>query len=347
MPPGTGTASIGCAVIWMNCRQAPHAVATAGGRTGKRTVRKTSAWPKSRAENRDDGENQATDSQTRAAGGRGALVARAALAIAIVGGGAYWYLGAPGLGENAAPENMAAKLPPAQTLRDCDECPEMVVVPVGTFQMGSNNADSDEKPVHQVSIRSFAVGRYEVTFEQWDACVAAGGCSHKPEDRNWGRGKRPVIHVNWYDVQEYVKWLSRRTGKSYRLLSEAEWEYAALGGARSQVFGKGNANANCDGCGSRWDNKQTAPVGSFQPNGFGLHDTLGNVWEWTQDCWKWGYLDAPADGSAGTSGNCFRRVLRGGSWFVRPRDLRSANRDRLGTTIRGEDVGFRVSRTHP
>jgi formylglycine-generating enzyme required for sulfatase activity len=186
-----------------------------------------------------------------------------------------------------------------------------------------------------------------LTFEQWDACVTAGGCSHKPEDRNWGRGKRPVIHVNWYDVQEYVKWLSRRTGKFYRLLSEAEWEYAALGGARSQVFGKGNANANCDGCGSRWDNKQTAPVGSFQPNGFGLHDTLGNVWEWTQDCWKWGYLDAPAGGSAGTSGDCFRRVLRGGSWFVRPRDLRSANRDRLGTTIRGEDVGFRVSRTHP
>ncbi len=155
------------------------------------------------------------------------------------------------------------------------------------------------------------MARYEVTFEQWEACVAAGGCSHMPEDRNWGRGKRPVINVNWYSVQEYVGWLSQRTGKSYRLLSEAEWEYAARGGAGGQVFGEGNAN--CDGCGSRWDNKQTAPVGSFQPNGFGLHDMQGNVWEWTQDCWNMTYTGAPSDGSAWTSGQCFRRVLKGGS----------------------------------
>ncbi len=308
-------------------------------------MRKTSAWPKRRGENRDDGEKQATDRPTRTAGGRGALIVRAALAIVIVGGGAYWYLGTPGPGENAAPEKMAAKLPPPQTLRDCDECPEMVVLPAGTFPMGSNDGDSDEQPVHQVSIPSFAVGRYEVTFEQWEACVAAGGCSHMPEDRNWGRGKRPVLNVNWYSVQEYVGWLSQRTGKSYRLLSEAEWEYAARGGAGGQVFGEGNAN--CDGCGSRWDNKQTAPVGSFRPNGFGLHDMLGNVWEWTQDCSNGSYSGAPSDGTAWTSGNCSRRVRRGGSWSGGPGIVRSASRIRNWTTDRNYSIGFRISRTHP
>ena len=124
-----------------------------------------------------------------------------------------------------------------------------------------------------------AVGKYEVTFAEWDTCVAGGGCSHKPKDLGWGRDRRPVIDVKWNNAQEYVKWLSRKTGKSYRLLFEAEWEYAARGGAKSEVFGKGNAN--CDGCGSRWDNKRTAPVGSFRANGFGLHDMLGNVMEWT------------------------------------------------------------------
>ena len=138
---------------------------------------------------------------------------------------------------------------------------------------------------------------------------------------------------------------SRRTRKSYRLLSEAEWEYAAQGRAGSQVFGKGNAN--CRGCGSRWDNKQTAPVGSFRPNGFGLHDMLGNAWEWTQDCSNGSYSGAPTDGSAWTSGDCSRRVLRGGSWDYIPRGVRSAIRSRNRTTDRYDIIGFRISRTHP
>ena len=237
-------------------------------------------------------------------------------------------------------------LTPGTVFKDCDECPEMVVVPAGTFMMGSNDGDSDEKPVHRVTIpRPFAVGKYEVTFSEWDACVAARGCSRKPGDSGWGRGRRPAINVDWDDAQEYVKWLSRRTRKSYRLLSEAEWEYAAQGGAGSQAFGKGNAN--CRGCGSRWGGKQTAPVGSFRANGFGLHDMLGNLWEWGQDCWNESYSGAPSDGSAWTSGDCSRRVLRGGSWYYFPRLVRSAFRDRGWAAGRGSFVGFRISRTHP
>ena len=232
------------------------------------------------------------------------------------------------------------------TFRDCHECPEMVVLPAGTFMMGSNTGNSDERPVHQVTIpRPFAVGKFELTFTEWDACVTAGGCAHKAKDRGWGRARRPVIDVNWNDAQAYLKWLNRKTGKSYRLLSEAEWEYAAQGGANSQVLGKGNAN--CDGCGSRWDDKQTAPAGSFRPNGFGLHDMLGNVWEWTQDCWQENYTGAPSDGSAWTSVNCTFRVLRGGSWGGNPRHVRSADRSRGSPESRSSFKGFRVSRTQP
>jgi formylglycine-generating enzyme required for sulfatase activity len=193
-------------------------------------------------------------------------------------------------------------LQPGQIFHECDGCPEMVVVPAGEFMRGSTKR-SQKEPQQKVSItQRFAVSRFEVTFEEWDACVTLGGCALQPWDQNWGRGRRPVINVNWRDAQQFVAWLSRRTGKSYRLLSEAEWEYAA---------GAGNDDVCKDRGGWREDYKgegPTEPVGSCPPNTFGLHDMHGSVWEWVQDC----YDEAPADGSALTSGSCANRVVRGG-----------------------------------
>ena len=168
----------------------------------------------------------------------------------------------------------------------------MIVVPAGEFMMGSpvseKGRSDDEGPQHKVMFaKPFAVSKFAVTFEQWDACVAVGGCGYySPSDTGWGRATRPVIYVNWDEAQNYVAWLSKMTGQTYRLLSEAEWEYAARAGTQTAYpwgdeIGKGNAN--CNGCSSQWDNKQTAPVGSFAPNAFGLYEMYGNVWQWLQD----------------------------------------------------------------
>ncbi len=241
-----------------------------------------------------------------------------------------------------------------ETFRECDVCPEMVVVPAGNFMMGSPSHEegrgSDEGPVRRVTITElFSVGVREVTFAEWDACASAGGCGgHRPDDEGWGRGNRPVVNVSWKDAQAYVDWLSRKTGAEYRLLSEAEWEYAARAGTTTRYFwgdDVGRNRANCSGgsCGDSW--KFTAPVGSFAANGWGLHDMHGNVWEWVDDCWNGSYAGAPSDGSAWESGNCDRRDLRGGSWSNEPRILRSANRDGGGTGVRLNSVGFRVART--
>ena len=244
------------------------------------------------------------------------------------------------------------EMQPGVTFRDCARCPEMVVVPAGQFRMGdlADDGYDVERPVHQVTIDyPFAVGKYEVTFEEWEACVAAGGCTHRPDDRGWGRGSRPVIYVSWNDAQEYVDWLSRETGKLYRLLSEAEWEYVARAGSTTRYpWGDdvGTNKANCLGCGSQWDNESTAPVGSFEANAFGLFDTVGNVEEWVKDCYYDSYQGAPADGSAWTSGNCYRVVLRGGSWNSLPRYRRSAARSSTWRDIvGGSSLGFRVART--
>ena len=240
-------------------------------------------------------------------------------------------------------------LKPKDTFKDCPECPEMVVIPAGEFMMGSTEYDN-EKPVHKVTIaKPFAVGKFEVTFAEWDACVSAGGCKHKPNDRGWGKGNRPVIDVSWDDItKEYLPWLSRKSGRTYRLLSEAEWEYAArAGSSRKYAWGDevGRNLANCDGCGSQRDNKQTAPVGSFQPNTFGLHDMHGNVWEWVQDCYKDTYAAAPSDGRATSDVASCSRVLRGGTWDGNPWFLRSAGRSNLAPDNRLSGQGFRVART--
>ncbi|MBF0562868.1 MAG: SUMF1/EgtB/PvdO family nonheme iron enzyme [Alphaproteobacteria bacterium] len=249
--------------------------------------------------------------------------------------------------------------------RDCPDCPEMVEVPAGSFTMGSPSLDGgrhdNEGLQHMVTIpRSFAVGKTAVTFAQWDACVTDGGCNgYRPEDRGWGRGDRPVINVNWNNAQAYIQWLNGKvrsvvqvsTGGGsgpYRLLSESEFEYAARAGTTTRYWWGddiGHGNANCIECGSQWDNKQTAPVGSFRPNPFGLYDMHGNVYSWVEDCWNDSYSGAPTDGSAATAGDCSHRVLRGASWNDIPGNLRSAYRNWGPADYRNDFIGFRLGRT--
>lgn len=234
-----------------------------------------------------------------------------------------------------------------ETIRDCAECPEMVPLPGGTFLMGSTSGPAAEGPAHRVTVPPLLIGKYEVTFAEWDACAAAGGCSYRPDDDNWGRGSRPAIRVSWNDAQEYVRWLSKRAGRPYRLPTESEWEYAARAGTTTPYHwgdAIGSNNAVCAGCRSRWDKRQTAPVGSLRPNAFGLHDMLGNVLEWVQDCHHDTYDGAPSDASAWTAGTCQERVQRGGSWDDEPVELRTAHRDASAPADRDSDGGFRVAR---
>ena len=243
----------------------------------------------------------------------------------------------------------------------CSFCPEMVGVPAGRFTMGSpaSEAQRESREV-QVSVtiaRPSAVGKFAVTFDEWDACVADGGCNgHKPDDQGWGRGQRPVINVNWDDAQAYVKWLSSRTGRAYRLPSEAEREYVTRAGTTTPFWWGSSitpAQANYDGSaapypggGSKGDyRQQTVPVDSFQPNEWGLFNVHGNVWEWTEDCWNDLTTGNAGDGSARTTGDCTRRVVRGGSWFSDPRILRAALRVPVSTVDRVIFQGFRLART--
>ena len=243
---------------------------------------------------------------------------------------------------------------------DCPSCPEMVVVPAGTFRMGSpaseQNRRDTEGPQRRVTLRSFALGVTEVTFDEWEACVRGGGCGgYRPGDEGWGRGTRPVINVNWDDARTYVSWLSAETGAVYRLPSESEWEYAARAGSTTPFHTGATISmdqANYDGnyvygSGRRGTSRgRTTPVGTFAPNPFGLYDVHGNVWEWVEDCWHGSYRGAPSDGRAWTvGGDCGRRVLRGGSWLYAPRYLRSAARSGGSTGLRRSLAGFRVART--
>jgi formylglycine-generating enzyme required for sulfatase activity len=246
-------------------------------------------------------------------------------------------------------------------------------VPAGEFMMGSpvdengrySDEDDGDGQQHKVTIaRPFAVSKFDVTFADWDACVSVGGLAlpflqrimrssseygcPQAEDPGWGRGTQPVIYVSWHDAQVCVAWLSMMTGKTYRLLTEAEWEYAARAGTQTAYFWgneTGKENANCVGCGSRWDGRQTSPVGSFKPNPFGLFDMAGNVSQWVQDCYHENYNGASMNGSAWTAGDCRRRVVRGGSWLFNPQLLRSATRNSVSAYDRGTFLGFRVART--
>jgi formylglycine-generating enzyme required for sulfatase activity len=222
----------------------------------------------------------------------------------------------------------------------------MVVVPAGHFMRQSL---ADDKKYMATIRQPFAVGKFVVTFNEWKACVASGRCDgYQPKDEGWGQGTRPVINVSWDDAKQYVAWIVELTGKPYRLLTEAEWEYAARAGRTttypwSDDIGKGKAN--CHGCGG--DNMMTMPVGSFEPNDFNLHDMQGNVWEWVEDCWHEGYRLAPLDGSAWTKSctNGSTRVLRGGSWHDEPLNVRPAARWYGPANGRFNDRGFRLART--
>ena len=266
-------------------------------------------------------------------------------------------------------------------IRDFPQGPELVVIPAGSFTMGTLTEEdgyANEQPQHDVNIGyRLAVGVYTVTFDEWEACLSAGGCGgYLPDDEGWGRGRRPVINVSWHDAHMYLRWLSWKTGKGYRLLSESEWEYVARAGTTTRYWWGdqvGRNQACCDGCGSHWDNNRTAPVGSFSANAFGLYDVHGNIHEWVQDVYYEVYRDrpffyniskypytrisrrsAPEDGSAwelfdrthyrpGTLQG--PRLVRGGSWDSPPSDLRSARRCETFPTDQGRDVGFRVART--
>jgi len=238
---------------------------------------------------------------------------------------------------------------------NADYCPDMVVVPAGTFEMGSPATDTqaytNEFPQHQVTIaKPFAVAKFELTFDEWDACVAGGGCSgYAPSASGWGRGQQPVISVSWDDAQRYVEWLSKMTGKPYRLLTDSEYEYAARAGTTTEYpWGNnvGRNNANCAGCASTWGNQKTAPVGSFPPNKFGLYDMVGNVWEWVEDCVHDNYQGAPIDGSPRVaSGECGERFIRGGAWNYSAREVRSAVHYINSTDAQYNALGFRVART--
>jgi formylglycine-generating enzyme required for sulfatase activity len=228
----------------------------------------------------------------------------------------------------------------------------MVVVPPGKFRMGAAEGepdpDANERPQHDVAItQPFAVSKFDVTFENWDACVAAAACA--PAAERWGRGDMPVINVSWREAKAYVKWVSQVTGRQYRLLTEAEWEYAARAGTATRYSwgdAPGTNNANCDGCGSSWDLRQTATVGSFKPNVLGLYDMHGNVWEWVEDPWHASYEGAPADGSAWRTGSDpTYRVVRGGSWRNETELIRAAVRAKRHVDVRFDTLGFRIART--
>ncbi len=231
-----------------------------------------------------------------------------------------------------------------ESFKDCPECPEMVIAPSGAFTMGSPESEpqneSNEGPQHKVTIsKPFAVGKFAVTFTEWDACVAAGGCgSYRPGDEGWGRGDRPVINVNWNDAKAYVAWLSKKTGKSYRLLSEAEREYVTRAGTATPFWWGSSITPDqanywgstvpYRGGGRKGEFRgKTLSVKSFKPNPWGLYQVHGNVEEWVEDCWHRDYNGAPSDGSAWTSGDCTSRVLRGGSWNASPTYLRAAQRN--------------------
>lgn len=248
--------------------------------------------------------------------------------------------------------------------RDCPACPLMMTVPAGELMMGSPESESrrgsDEGPQHKVQIpRPFAIGKYEVTFAEWDACVAKGGCRHKPSDEGWGRGKHPVINISYDDAQQFVAWLASTSGKPYRLPTEAEWEYAAraqsIATATTQPFSTGatvgykqaNYDANFVYAAGRIGiyRQRTMEIGSLPRNAFGLHEMHGNVWEWVEDCYRPDYRDAPADGAAVKSSDCKLRVLRGGAWNYYPWMLRSAARYATPGEVRLNNAGLRVARS--
>lgn len=236
----------------------------------------------------------------------------------------------------------------------------MVKIKPGTFKLGSPRTEAKrerfEGPVQMVSIDyAFEVGAYEVTFNDWATCLAGGGCrGYRPKDMGWGKGRRPVVNISWDDAQSYIRWLNSVTGKKYRLLSEAEWEYVARAGTDTPFHTGLTINAKQANFNGKFPymlgekgqyRSKTLPVGSFKPNAFGVYDILGNAFEWTQDCWNDSHRGAPNNGSARADGNCKFRLMKGGSWVNHAFQIRSAKRTRYDKSFRYEDYGFRIART--
>ncbi|HEX3379251.1 MAG TPA: SUMF1/EgtB/PvdO family nonheme iron enzyme [Paraburkholderia sp.] len=242
-------------------------------------------------------------------------------------------------------QKTVAHPPSAGEIRDCAACPIMVPVPAGTFAMGSNTDDPSEKPVHHVSIGApFAIGKFPVTVEQWNACVAANACPKLTPESNTNK-TAPARDLSWDDAQQYVKWLTKATGKPYRLPTEAEWEYADRAGTTTtywwgEQMRKGNAN--CKDCGDPWHKEGPENVGTFAANPLGLYDMNGGVWEWTADCWHNTYQGAPVDGHVWDSPGCEMRVIRGGSWREGGDYMLSATRFKYSAGVRQSQDGFRV-----
>jgi formylglycine-generating enzyme required for sulfatase activity len=276
-------------------------------------------------------------------------------------------------GKTVSAIDNAAKAPkPGDVIRDCEECPEVAVLPGGAFAMGSPDDEagrrSEEGPVHTVRIKQVAIGRYAVTRRQYQVFVTETGYNEGKSCRVNFRGKfedragysflnpgfpqddtHPVVCVNWYDALAYVSWLSKKTGKSYRLPSEAEREYAA----RAKTTTPYSFEASISSAVANYDPnvtpvpavvKGTLPVATFKANGFGLYQMHGNVAEWTQDCWNTSYDNSPGDGAAVSSGNCAKRVVRGGAWGYGAADIRSAYREAAIASDHYFHVGFRVAR---
>jgi formylglycine-generating enzyme required for sulfatase activity len=231
---------------------------------------------------------------------------------------------------------------------DCDKCPAMIAVPTGRLLLASAAPGvRGVGPLEVPITEAFAVGRYEVTFEEWDLCHAEGGCASVPADEGWGRGRQPVVNVSWQDAQQYVAWLSRKTGAHYRLLHDAEWEYIASAGAGTRFpWGDvvGSGNANCNGCGAgSFERHRTARVGSFRENAFHLYDVIGNAWEWVEECYT-SAVDTHALGSAPGAGSCSTRILRGGSFQTLADDATVHRRREVLADLHSNQVGFRVAR---
>ncbi len=260
--------------------------------------------------------------------------------------------------KSAPAKSAPAKIPPAETaapqvpvtglaeIRDCKECPALIALPAGTFTMGGNTDDLSERPAHQVTIgKPFAIGKLEVTVGQWKFCVDAGGC---PGIAASGvDADTPMRDLSWDDTRQYLQWLSKVSGKSYRLPSEAEWEYAARGGTSTRYWWgqqMRTGTANCKECGEPWNAAAPAKAGSFPANPFRLHDMNGSVWEWVADCWHGNYRGAPADGSPWSEAACRQRVIRGGSWSDGAAYMTSSTRFKYDASVRQAQNGFRVAR---
>ncbi|MCC7167564.1 MAG: SUMF1/EgtB/PvdO family nonheme iron enzyme [Rhodospirillales bacterium] len=236
----------------------------------------------------------------------------------------------------------------AEAFRDCPQCPEMIAIKPGTFAMGGTRAEN-EQPVHTVTLtKPYAIAKYELTFDEWEMCRVAGACTRDPDLHDWGRGRQPVINLAIADIAQYLAWLSKLTGKTYRLPSEADWEYAARGGIDGAYWWGETmkpGHANCRDCGAEpWGGDRAAPVGTFPPNPYGLHEMNGNLWEWTADCWAPNHNQAPTDGSPRPGPDNCQRVIKGGAWYYYAPLSRPASRARQDPRQWSYTVGVRLAR---